>query len=152
MHYFKFRGLAYTFLFAGFLFLFCTLAAIVTAIMVAALWVTGEEFYIYAASISGATFLLARIVLVLLSGRCRCQLCKTPVYKLLKCNKSSQISPLLGSYRLKVALTTTCTGKFRCPYCGEEFDIWAKPLPQAPARPGSGTRTRKAGKTLPGRK
>lgn len=57
MHYFKFRGLAYSFLLASFVYLLVTLALITTAVFGVGLWVTGEEFFMYAVAISAGTFL-----------------------------------------------------------------------------------------------
>lgn len=152
MHYFKFRGLAYSFLLASFVYLLVTLALITTAVFGVGLWVTGEEFFMYAVAISAGTFFVLRVFLWVLSGRTRCQLCKTGTFQLLRCNKSGQVSPIFGSYRLKVSLSACFTGKFNYPYCGEQFDIWAKPLPQAPTHSVAGSRTRKAGSSLPGKK
>ena len=55
----------------------------------------------------------------ILAARARCPLCMTPVLAGKKCSKHRDARPLLGSYRLKVALCIVVQNKFRCPYCNE---------------------------------
>jgi hypothetical protein len=43
----------------------------------------------------------------------------TPVLGNKDCTKHRSAKTLLGSHRLRVAVSLLCTGRFRCPYCGE---------------------------------
>ena len=55
----------------------------------------------------------------LVSNRANCPLCMTPVLRNKDCTKHRSAKTLLGSHRLRVAVSLLCTGRFRCPYCGE---------------------------------
>ena len=55
----------------------------------------------------------------LAGSRARCPLCMTPVLVKKDCSKHRHSKPLLGSYRLPVALGILFRGKFVCPYCHE---------------------------------
>lgn len=65
--------------------------------------------------LSGLTVLLQWLV----SSRANCPLCITPVLSSKGCMKHRSAKPLFGSYRLRVAVSLLCTGRFRCPFCGE---------------------------------
>lgn len=59
------------------------------------------------------------LLVFMLSGRLRCPLCMMPVMQNRRCSKHRNAGKLLGSYRLKVAMTVLFKDSFRCPYCGE---------------------------------
>lgn len=48
-----------------------------------------------------------------------CPLCGTPVLAPMGCAKHRKAKPLVGSYKLRVALAILFTERFRCPYCNE---------------------------------
>lgn len=48
-----------------------------------------------------------------------CPLCRTPVLAPMGCMKHRKARRLLGSYKLRVALSIMFTERFRCPYCNE---------------------------------
>jgi hypothetical protein len=74
-------------------------------------------------SLIGLGMLLLGVIAVLLqwlvSNRANCPLCMTPVLGNKDCTKHRSAKTLLGSHRLRVAVSLLCTGRFRCPYCGE---------------------------------
>ena len=59
----------------------------------------------------------------LLAARTGCPLCMTPVLASKRCVTHRQARPLLGSHRLRVALTILGRGCFQCPYCAESTAI-----------------------------
>lgn len=63
--------------------------------------------------------ILAIFIQWLAGSRARCPLCMTPVLVKKECSKHRHSKPLLGSYRLPVALGVLFRGKFVCPYCHE---------------------------------
>ena len=63
--------------------------------------------------------ILAIFIQWLTGSRARCPLCMTPVLVKKECSKHRHSKPLLGSYRLPVALGVLFRGKFVCPYCHE---------------------------------
>ncbi|YCM45693.1 hypothetical protein V2O64_06640 [Verrucomicrobiaceae bacterium 227] len=151
MHYIKYRSFARTMLLSSFVLISAFLAGLTTIVLVIILWQTGNEELMIPTAVSGGTFLVLALFQAILSGKTACQLCKTYILREINCSKNVKSRPLLGSYRLRVAITTIFKGSYRCPYCGEEFNIWAKPKMTQPAQ-GSTARTRKAGKSLPTRK
>ncbi len=73
-------------------------------------------------TISGGIALVIVIVTIiqwLIANRTRCPLCLTPSLAKKNCSKHRNARRLLGSYRLRVALSILFRGHFRCPYCGE---------------------------------
>jgi hypothetical protein len=69
----------------------------------------------------GMLLLTGLVVLLqwLVSTRANCPLCMTPVLANKDCMKHRSAKTLLGSHRLRVAVSLLFTGRFRCPYCGE---------------------------------
>ncbi len=60
------------------------------------------------------------ILYAAVAPRARCPLCLNPPLVARGCEKHRRCKTLFGSYRLRVAITTTLAGRFTCPYCGEE--------------------------------
>ena len=56
----------------------------------------------------------------ILAARTRCPLCLAPVLASRDCAKPRRAFPLLGSHRLRVALSILFKNTFRCPYCWEK--------------------------------
>lgn len=72
--------------------------------------------------LSGLTVLLA-ILEWLVAARTSCPLCRVPVLAPQKCARHWRARPLLGSYRLRVALAVLVRNSFLCPYCHEPTAI-----------------------------
>jgi hypothetical protein len=53
------------------------------------------------------------------ASRAGCPLCRTPVLAPMSCVKHRKARRLLGSYKLRVALSIMFMERFRCPYCNE---------------------------------
>lgn len=149
MHSFKFRELARDFRVSSYLFIASAITALITFLCSALFFFTSQQIFILTAASSGGLFIFLWLGFWGRSNRSRCQLCNTPVFKRLRCNKSSQARPLFGSYRLRVSTTIIQKTEYRCPYCGEHFSIQVpKELPSQTSLP-IGLRTRRAGRSLP---
>ena len=72
----------------------------------------------------------------LISTRANCPLCMTPVLGNKGCSKHRTAKSLLGSHRLRVAVSILFTSRFRCPYCGEPTLLEVR---QSRKRRGSGS-------------
>lgn len=68
---------------------------------------------------SGVFTLGVVIVQWLLAAKTRCPLCLTPVLATKGCSKHRNARTLLGSHRLRVAMSVLFKGRFYCPYCHE---------------------------------
>jgi hypothetical protein len=149
MHSFKFRELARDFRVSSYLFIASAITALITLLCSALFFFTSQQIFILTAASSGGLFIFLWLGFWGRSNRSRCQLCNTPVFKRLRCNKSSQARPLFGSYRLRVSTTIIQKAEYRCPYCGEHFSIQVpKESPSQTSLP-IGPRTRRAGRSLP---
>jgi hypothetical protein len=62
----------------------------------------------------------------LIATRTGCPLCMTPVLAKKRCVTHRSARALLGSYRLRVALTVLLRNTFQCPYCAESTAIKAR--------------------------
>ena len=60
-----------------------------------------------------------REMLASLAAKTRCPLCLTPVLATKGCSKHRNARTLLGSHRLRVAMSVLFKGRFYCPYCHE---------------------------------
>lgn len=81
-------------------------------------------------TIMGACLLGMTGIIVLLQWltavRANCPLCMTPVLGNKECVKHRSAQTLLGSHRLRVAVSVLCLNRFRCPYCGESCEVRAR--------------------------
>jgi hypothetical protein len=68
----------------------------------------------------GAAAVLSTLFQWILAARARCPLCLTPVLATKECAKHRRARTLLGSYRLRVALSILFKNTFHCPYCSEK--------------------------------
>lgn len=75
----------------------------------------------------GLVVLLALLQWISASGA-RCSLCMMPVLSRKGCSTHRHAKPLLGSRRLRVALSILLKGSFRCPYCNEPTILRLKGL------------------------
>lgn len=76
----------------------------------------------------GVAVLLALLQWIFASGA-RCSLCMMPVLSRKGCSKHRHSKRLLGSHRLRVALSILLKGSFRCPYCNEPTILRLKARP-----------------------
>lgn len=80
-------------------------------------------------SYGGVIFGLLLLLLVfnmLLTSRLRCPLCMVPPLQNRGCSKHRNVERILGSHRLKVAVSILSRGYFSCPYCGEKTVMEAR--------------------------
>ena len=96
----------------------CLLTPVAAGVLIHSLVIHDPEL-----SLIGLGMLLLTGLVVLLQWliaiRANCPLCLTPVLANKGCTKHRNAKALLGSHRLRVAVSLLCTGRFRCPYCGE---------------------------------
>jgi hypothetical protein len=59
----------------------------------------------------------------------KCPICMMPVLSLSGCAIHSRTRRVLGSHRLRVALSILLKGSFHCPYCHEPTMLRLKPVP-----------------------
>ncbi len=71
----------------------------------------------------GVVTIFSCLLQLMFAGRTRCPLCMTPVLARVGCSKNRKARPLLGSYHLRVALSTISKGYFTCQYCNESTSI-----------------------------
>lgn len=63
--------------------------------------------------------ILLNIVQSMMGSRCRCPLCLGQPLNRTGAVRRSNVPRLLGSYRLRMIVSSIFKGYFRCPYCGE---------------------------------
>lgn len=78
----------------------------------------------------GGTVIFLVIVQWIAASRTRCPLCMTPVLAKKRCSKHRNARRLLGSYRLRVALSVLTKGNFKCPYCHEPSALQMRNRPE----------------------
>lgn len=69
---------------------------------------------------------LTGVVLALqwvIARRTYCPLCMTPVLAAKHCSKHRRARKLLGSHRLRAAITVLFRSAFTCPYCNERSEL-----------------------------
>jgi hypothetical protein len=71
------------------------------------------------------------------SSSAKCPLCMMPPLGRRGCSRNRDAKRLLGSYRLRVALSILLKGRFRCPFCNEPTVLRLKPHPEPQRQPGS---------------
>lgn len=112
-------------------FLLCLKRLVIAgaAMVLLASFVTGKrQLAIAGLGLVGVTFLIALLQWMFASGA-RCSLCMMPVLSRKGCSKHRHAKRLLGSHRLRVALSILLKGSFRCPYCNEPTILRLKGLP-----------------------
>ena len=119
MHRFPSRAIINRFRFvAVMLCLGVSLTFISCGILIYSLIIVDREITLYAI-ILGAIAGLLTVVQWILAPRTRCPLCMTPVLAKKDCSKNRKARRLLGSYRLRAAVSILFKGWFSCPYCNE---------------------------------
>ncbi len=119
MHRFRSKSVIRCFKLAAYLlclkYIMCPVAA---ALLTYSLVKGDRDLTIISIGLIGFT-LVVIVVQWMVSGRTRCPLCMTPVLASKTCAKHRNARPLLGSYRLRVALGILFRNSFFCPYCHE---------------------------------
>jgi len=92
-------------------------------------------------SILVATSFVLIIVQWIVALHAGCPLCRTPVLAPMGCAKHRKAKWLLGSYKLRVALSIMFKERFRCPYCNELSAMEVRQKLITPRLRGSGMTT-----------
>ena len=131
MHHFRRRSHLILHLFNAISWLLMLFLALVTIGLLVAAFLTYDRLL----ALAGLTFASATLIVALLqrlgAGSANCPLCRMPPLGSRACQKNAKARPFLGSYRLRVSLSTVLLNRFRCPYCGEPTRCSVK-LRQAP--------------------
>ncbi|NQW99599.1 hypothetical protein HQ447_02995 [bacterium] len=98
------------------------LAPVVAGILIYALLENDRQLARVAIALLGLTIGVA-IAQWLVAARTRCPLCMTPVLAAKHCAKHRDARALLGSYRLRVAVSIFAKNSFHCPYCSEPSSL-----------------------------
>ena len=115
-------------------FMLCLKRLVIAGVVVAFLtsFVTDDRrMSLVGLGLIGLTVLLTVLQWIFASGA-RCSLCMMPVLSRKGCSKHRHAKRLLGSHRLRVALSILLKGSFRCPFCNEPTILRLKPPPQFP--------------------
>ena len=70
-----------------------------------------------------AMWVISSLWFALKAQSIRCPICLVPLFANKGCSKNKKAKKLLGSYRLPVSGSILCCGHYRCPYCGEKFNV-----------------------------
>ncbi len=108
---------------AAFLLLAMYLFAIAAVIVLAHSLVIDDRLETTIAIGLGILALLASAFQWVLARRTNCPLCMTPVLATKHCSKHRKARKLLGSYRLRAAVSVIFRGTFSCPYCHEKSEL-----------------------------
>jgi len=92
----------------------------IAAISLVILAVHRDDYPLTLAAVTlGGFVIFLTVVGRMLAQRTKCPLCMVPVMGSPSCVKHRKARKLLGSYRLRVALSSLFLGYFSCPYCQE---------------------------------
>ncbi len=119
MHQFRSKSTIFRFRFVSFLLCLNYLLAPTAAVILVCSLIQSDHLLTHIAIVLGILMSLILILQWLVAAHTRCPLCMTPVLAKNGCSKNNRARPLLGSYRLRVALNILFQGSFRCPYCNE---------------------------------
>ncbi len=129
MHRLRSPGLLRGFRIASLLvFLKFVLLAVAIGIVIAAVIENDWRRVVLGFGVAASTVLLS-LIRALFLAYIRCPLCMTPVFSPFGSVKHSKARKLLGSYRLRVALSILFRNWFTCPYCNEPTAMKLRPRP-----------------------
>jgi hypothetical protein len=117
-------------------FLLCfkrLLIAVAVVLLLASVAYGNQRLSMAGLTAVGATLVLA-LVQWMFASSAKCPLCMVPVLSRKGCSKHRHAKQLLGSHRLRVALSILLKGTFRCPYCNEPTVLRLKAPPAARRR------------------
>lgn len=98
------------------------------AVLLASAVMADPRLSITGVALLGAT-LLFTLIQWMFASAAKCPLCMMPVLSRKGCSRHRHAKALLGSQRLRVALSILLKGSFRCPYCNEPTILRLKGLP-----------------------
>jgi hypothetical protein len=101
------------------LFLLMLLVPVVALPLLAMGWFWHDPVQIYSGVAVLVSMPVVSVTQWIVSSRARCPLCMTTVLADKSCSKHREARRLLGSFRLRVALSILFRNHFHCPYCGE---------------------------------
>ena len=81
-----------------------------------------KELVTIGISLFGIT-LVTILLQAILAPKTRCPLCLTPVLAHKSCSRNRKAKTMLGSFRLRVAVSIFFKGYFSCQYCNEPTSI-----------------------------
>ena len=89
-----------------------------------------------------------------MADRCNCQLCQANLMRRLGCGTHPAAKRLFWSFRFRIACSVLATRTFRCPYCGEGFNLRIPNFPEQEqmAPPRRSVSLRRSGKIPPKRR
>jgi hypothetical protein len=96
----------------------CVMAPLAAGLLCYALVIHDQKLTLVAVGLMLLTVIFA-ISQWVVAARTSCPLCMTPVLAKKGCTKHRHARTVLGSHRLRVALTILFKNSFRCPYCNE---------------------------------
>jgi predicted LPLAT superfamily acyltransferase len=102
--------------------------AVAIVILLVSAFVGDPRLSIAGIALLGAT-LLFTLIQWMFASAAKCPLCMMPVLSRRGCSRHRHAKSLLGSQRLRVALSILLKGSFRCPYCNEPTVLRLKPPP-----------------------
>ena len=88
-------------------------------------WKRDVPWIVYSGCIFGGIILLF-LFNSLLTSRLRCPLCFVSTLQNRGCSKHRNVQRIMGSHRLKVAISILVKNHFLCPYCGEKTAMEAR--------------------------
>ena len=119
MHRFHSKSIIRRIRFAAFLLcLKYILPAASVSLLVWSILVNDRQMTMSAITVGGVAIFIV-VTQCILATRALCPLCMTPVLASKTCSKHRNAKSLLGSHRLRVAVSILCKGSFTCPYCHE---------------------------------
>jgi len=120
MHYLRSGKALRVFRFGALLLLLLMLNSVLPALLVPVGLFMSDPKILWAALYILGGLPVTALFYILWASRARCPLCLNPSLVTRKCAKHRAARTLAGSYRLYVALPVLFTGRFTCPYCGEQ--------------------------------
>lgn len=137
MHHFRRRSQLIMHRLSALSWLLVLLLAVASAALLIGAFLTNDRLLALAGlNFACATLILAIFQRISASGA-NCPLCRMPPLGSKACQKNAKARPLLGSYRLRVCLSTLLLNRFRCPYCGEPTRCTVKNQTAEPGMEGN---------------
>ena len=120
MHHFRSRSTVLRFKAASLLLCSrCLLAPLASVTFIYAV-LQDDRKLAYVAIGMGVAAIVSTVFQWIVAARARCPLCLTPVLAAKECAKHRRARTILGSHRLRVALSILFKNTFHCPYCSEK--------------------------------
>ena len=104
----------------------CLFALVAAYLLGHSLLTQNFQWTVLGAALVGILLLMVLAQWIAASGT-RCPLCCTPVLAPMRCARHRRARTILGSHRLRVALTILFKNHFRCPFCNEVTGLEVRP-------------------------